>query len=96
MKTRRTQCSAIAPFGANGRTLVFRSSVAGAAPLTFRVDVGGLVLFRVYLCHAGGAHPGHGTWPLRARKSGSDSDSPGGDSKPLQLSAGLTAGRAPG
>ena len=50
-----TYCSAIAPFGANGRTLVFRSSVAGAAPLTFRVDVGDLVLFRVYLCHAGGA-----------------------------------------
>ena len=51
----KTYCSAIAPFGANGRTLVFRSSVAGAAPLTFRVDVGDLVLFRVYLCHAGGA-----------------------------------------
>ena len=50
-----TYCSAIAPFGANGRTLVFRSSVAGADPLTFRVDVGDLVLFRVYLCHAGGA-----------------------------------------
>jgi hypothetical protein len=51
----KTYCSAIAPFGANGRTLVFRSSVAGADPLTFRVDVGDLVLFRVYLCHAGGA-----------------------------------------
>ena len=50
-----TYSSAIAPCGVHGRILELRSSVAGAAPLTFRVNVGDLVLFRVYLCHAGGA-----------------------------------------
>ena len=42
-------------------------------------------------CQRGAPTRASGTWPLRARKSGSDS--PLGDSKPLQLSAGLAGVR---
>ena len=42
-------------------------------------------------CQRGAPTRASGTWPLRAGKSGSDS--PLGDSKPLQLSAGLAGVR---
>ena len=52
---KKSYYSMIAPFGLNARALVFGPSVAGGVSRTITVNVGDILLFRVDLCHAGGA-----------------------------------------